>query len=113
MTTHIVAGDCTAAGCAQLPRTPSACPQCPPPKPGAGNRALRKAVPFADLPGMEPRLDGAEPCARLPPACRRFGRLCELAASVPADDERARGEFFEAEFQPLCADLVPRRGTRP
>jgi len=34
--------------------------------------------------------------------CRRFGRLCEAAASVPADDERAAREFFEANFSPYA-----------
>jgi len=49
MTTHIVAVIVLAAGCAQLPRTPSPCPQCPPPKP-APETARYEAVPFADLP---------------------------------------------------------------
>jgi membrane-bound lytic murein transglycosylase A len=34
--------------------------------------------------------------------CRRFGHLCELAATVPADDERAAREFFEANFSPYA-----------
>src|SRR6266404_854191 len=80
ITTHIVAVIVLAAGCAQLPRTPSPCPQCPPPKP-APETARYEAVPFADLPGWNHAL---------------------IAPSLPADDERAAREFFEANFSPYA-----------
>ena len=52
ITAHILAAIVLAAGCAQLPGTPSPCPQCPPPKP-APETARYEAVPFADLPGWD------------------------------------------------------------
>src|SRR2546422_4446298 len=76
MTTHIVAVIVLAAGCAQLPSTPSPCPQCPPPKP-APETARYEAVPFADLPGwnhalMAPRSEEhtSELQSRLHLVCR-------------------------------------------
>src|SRR6266403_2032131 len=90
ITTHIVAVIVLAAGCAQ----------CPPPKP-APETARYEAVPFADLPGWNHALM-APSLRAFSSGCRRFGRLCELAASVPADDERAAREFFEANFSPYA-----------
>jgi len=98
ITTHILAVIVLAAGCAQLPGTPSPCPQCPPPKP-APETARYEAVPFADLPGWDHALM-APSLRAFSSGCRRFGQLCELAASVPAGDERAAREFFEANFSP-------------
>ena len=100
ITTHILAVIVLAAGCAQLPRTPFPCPQCPPPKP-APETARYEAVPFADLPGWNHALM-APSLRAFSSGCRRFGHLCELAASVPADDERAAREFFEANFSPYA-----------
>src|SRR5439155_16062250 len=100
ITTHILAAIVLAAGCAQLPGTPSPCPQCPPPKP-APETARYEAVPFADLPGWNHALM-ASSLRAFSSGCRRFGRLCELAASVPVDDERAAREFFEANFSPYA-----------
>ena len=100
ITTHILAVIVLAAGCAQLPGTPSPCPQCPPPKP-APETARYEAVPFADLPGWDHALM-APSLRAFSSGCRRFGQLCELAASVPAGDERAAREFFEANFSPYA-----------
>jgi len=100
MTTHILAVIVLAAGCAQLPPTAPACPQCPPPKP-APETARYEAVPFDDLPGWNHALM-APSLRAFSSGCRRFGHLCELAASVPADDERAAREFFEANFSPYA-----------
>jgi membrane-bound lytic murein transglycosylase A len=100
ITTHILAVIVLAAGCVQLPRTPAPCPQCPPPKP-APESARYEAVPFADLPGWNHALM-APSLRAFSSGCRRFGPLCELAASVPADDERAAREFFEANFNPYA-----------
>src|SRR5260370_36456229 len=100
MTTHILAVIVLAAGCAQLPGTPSACPQCPPPKP-APETARYEAAPFADLPGWDHALM-APSLRAFASGCRRFGRLCEAAASEPPRDERAAREFFEADFSPYA-----------
>ncbi len=100
ITTHILAAIVLAAGCAQLPSTPSPCPQCPPPKP-APETARYEAVPFADLPGWNHALM-APSLRAFSSGCRRFGQLCEAAASVPAGDERAAREFFEANFSPYA-----------
>ena len=100
ITTHILAAIVLAAGCAQLPGTPSPCPQCPPPKP-APETARYEAVPFADLPGWDHALM-APSLRAFSSGCRRFGQLCEAAASVPAGDERAAREFFEANFSPYA-----------
>ena len=100
ITAHILAVIVLAAGCAQLPGTPSPCPQCPPPKP-APETARYEAVPFADLPGWDHALM-APSLRAFSSGCRRFGQLCELAASVPAGDERAAREFFEANFSPYA-----------
>jgi len=100
ITTHMLAAIVLAAGCAQLPGTPSPCPQCPPPKP-APETARYEAVPFADLPGWDHALM-APSLRAFSSGCRRFGQLCEAAASVPAGDERAAREFFEANFSPYA-----------
>src|SRR5438093_13282510 len=100
ITPPILAAIVLAAGCAQLPSTPSPCPQCPPPKP-APETARYEAVPFADLPGGNHALM-APSLRAFSSGCRRFGQLCEAAASVPAGDERAAREFFEANFSPYA-----------
>ncbi|HXM81994.1 MAG TPA: MltA domain-containing protein [Burkholderiales bacterium] len=56
---------------------------------------------FADLPGWNQALMAPSLRAFLS-GCRRFGRVCELAATVPVDDERAAREFFEATFTPYA-----------
>src|SRR5207247_8649160 len=61
--------------------------------------ARYEAVPFADLPGWDHALM-APSLRAFSSGCRRFGQLCEAAASVPAGDERAAREFFEANFSP-------------
>src|SRR3981189_2265333 len=100
ITTHVLAVIVLAAGCAQLPRTPSPCPQCPPPKP-APETARYEAAPSPGLPGWSHAL-WAPSLRAFSSGCRRFGRLCEVAARVPADDERAAREFFEASFSPYA-----------
>src|SRR5947208_15797793 len=82
ITTHMLAAIVLAAGCAQLPGTPSPCPQCPPPKP-APETARYEAVPFADLPGWNHALMAAS-LRSLSSAWRSVGTLCEAAASVPS-----------------------------
>src|SRR5712691_4259162 len=114
ITTHILALIVLAGGCVQLPRTPPACPQCPPPKP-APETARYEAVPVADLPGWNHALM-APSLRAFSSGCRRFGRLCEAAASVPADDERAAREFFEANFSPyalISSDTGDRAAINP
>src|SRR5207302_380630 len=54
-----------------------------------------------DLPGWDHALM-APSLRAFSSGCRRFGQLCELAASVPAGDERAAREFFEANFSPYA-----------
>src|SRR3989449_610989 len=108
ITTHILAAIVLAAGCAQLPSTPSPCPQCPPPKP-APETARYEAVPFADLPGWDHAL--MTPSLRaFSSGCRRFGQLCEAAASVPAGDERGeidgRNDALPAPVIAWTADPV-------
>src|SRR3989475_3354535 len=98
ITTHILAVIVLAAGCAQLPGTPSPCRQSPPPKP-APETARYDAVPFADLPGWDHALM-APSLRAFSSGCRRFGQLCGLAGRVPAGYERAAREFFEANFSP-------------
>src|SRR2546429_9002763 len=100
ITAHILAAIVLAAGCAQLPGTPSPCPQCPPPKP-APETARYEAVPFADLPGWNQAL-GARSLRAFAWVCRRFGGLGGPGGRVPAGDERAAREFFEANFSPYA-----------
>src|SRR2546430_4696416 len=100
ITTHILAAIVLAAGCAQLPGTPSPCPQCPPPKP-APKPARYEAVRCGALPGWTPALM-ARSLRAFSSGCRPFGQLWEAAASVPAGDERAAREFFEANFSPYA-----------
>ena len=89
-----------AAGCAPLP--PSAPPQKPAPAPQA---AFYLEYSFEALPGW--------PGATLEPSLRAFLRgcpkmrqsilaACERARAVPAGDERAAREFFEASFAPYA-----------
>src|SRR5205809_7747205 len=92
ITTHILAVIVLAAGCAQLPGTPSPCPQCPPPKP-APETARYEAVPFADLPGWDHALM-APSLRAFSSGCRRFGQLCEAAAS--RSEERRVGKEWRA-----------------
>src|SRR5204862_6367407 len=100
ITTHILAVIVLAAGCAQLPGTPSLRPQRPPPN-SAPETARYEPVPFADLPGWDHALM-APSLRAFSSGCRRFGQLCEAAASVPSGDERAAREFFEANFSPYA-----------
>jgi membrane-bound lytic murein transglycosylase A len=89
-----------AAACAPAPQAPTPSCPCPPPKPEA-ETARYEARAFSDLPGWSN--------ARLEPSlrafiagCARFKRVCEIARALPAGDERAARQFFEAEFVPYA-----------
>jgi membrane-bound lytic murein transglycosylase A len=89
------------AGCAP---SPVVCPVCAPPKPAP--ETARESVTYAprgfpDLPGWNRAQ--LEPSLRAFIAgCGRFKRVCELAKSLPADDEQAARRFFETEFVPYA-----------
>src|SRR6266545_3267543 len=79
------------------------CPQCPPPKPAPETARYQEAS-FDALPGWA--------AAALEPSLRAFlagcprpgalARACELARAVPANDELAARQFFEASFIPYA-----------
>jgi len=116
MTTHIVAGDCTrgAGWRGQLAAHSFCVPACPTAeRPAPETARYRSRAIRPDLPGWQTALDGAEParvCLRL---AGRFGRLCELAASVPAGDEARGRDSASRRISALCADHVRDGGPRP
>ena len=101
------------AACAPTPPKPEpaacptfacpACPQCPPPKPPPESARYLEAG-FDSLPGWSQ--------TSLAPSLRAFiascpknaalARACDAARAIPADDEAAARQFFEAMFQPLA-----------
>jgi len=79
---------------------PVKCPVCPPPKPQP-ETVRYEARGFSDLPGWSRAQ--LEPSLRAFLAgCARFKRVCEIAKSVPPDDEQAARQFFETEFVPYA-----------
>ncbi len=88
------------AGCAPGPLI---CPVCPPPKPPP-ETARYEPRGFPDLPGWS-RAQLEQGLRAFLGGCAKVNTLkkaCELAGTVPAGDEQAARQFFEAEFVPYA-----------
>ena len=100
----VAAAACTPA-CTPLAPKPEAvaCPQCPPPKPPPETARYIESS-FETLPGW-PSANLAGSLRTFLNGCPRPGALnnvCAIAGGVPADDDRAAQQFFEANFAPYA-----------